>query len=137
MMSSIRQDWRTPRALFHFLNEEFHFDLDVCATSETAVCEKFFDHGSLFRYWERHGKSIWMNPPYGRELRRWVGTAFSTALKGVTVVCLLPARTDTSWFHDYCLKGEIRFLRGRLRFDDERRGRCPFPSMIVVFRGVR
>jgi len=74
-----------------------------------------------------------MNPPYGREIRQWVKKAYESALGGATVVCLLPARTDTSWWHDYCMKGEIRFIRGRLKFGDAREN-APFPSAVVIFK---
>ena len=75
-----------------------------------------------------------MNPPYGRQIINWVEKAYETSLQGSTVVCLLPARTDTKWFHEYCTKGEIRFIRGRLKFNDGKNS-APFPSMIVVFKG--
>ena len=137
MMSSIRQDWGTPDQLFAFLDAEFHFSLDVCAAnSEVAKCPKFWSpaEDSLGNQC-RWVHTCWMNPPYGRQISRWIYKAYRSSIEEcATVVCLLPARTDTSWFHDFCLKGEIRFLRGRLRFDNQRRGRCPFPSMIVIFR---
>jgi len=74
-----------------------------------------------------------MNPPYGRVIGQWVKKAYESSLDGATVVCLLPARTDTSWWHDYCMKGEIRFVRGRLKFGGAR-GNAPFPSAVVIFR---
>jgi hypothetical protein len=74
-----------------------------------------------------------MNPPYGRQIGKWVEKAYQAALAGNTVVCLLPARTDTKWFHEFCSKGEIRFLSGRLKFGGSRNS-APFPSAIVVFR---
>lgn len=138
MMSSIRQDWATPRQLFEMLSKEFHFTLDVCATLDTAVCEQFLtaENDSLALPWTvAPGHTVWMNPPYGRKIGDWIERAYRESTLGVTVVCLLPGRTDTQWFHDYCLKGEIRFLRGRLNFDDKRPSRAPFPSMLVIFRG--
>lgn len=138
MMSSLRQDWATPRQLFEMLDREFHFGLDLCATAETSQALRYLSEGSLDLDWVdlAWGKPLWMNPPYGRKIGRWIHKALQASRAGVTIVCLLPARTDTSWFHDYCLKGQIRFLRGRLRFDDKpsRLGRCPFPSMLVIFR---
>lgn len=138
MRSSLRQDWATPTQLFYFLNREFEFDFDACATRHNAKCANYYDPriNSLSTDWASSGKSIWCNPPYGRSIGEWIRKGYETSLAGSTVVMLLPARTDTVWFHSYCLKAEIRFLRGRLRFDDERRGRAPFPSMIVVFRAA-
>lgn len=124
-------EWSTPQALFDSLDQEFHFDLDVCATQENAKCASFFslEVDGLRRQWSG---VCWMNPPYGQQIRRWVRKAYEASLAGSTVVCLLPASTDTGWFHAYCLRGEVRFLQGRLRFSE--RGRAPFGSMIVIFR---
>ncbi len=138
MRSSLKTDWTTPDQLFHFLDREFRFDLDVCAASAmVSKCDLYFSpkDDSL------HERCIWRfrcwcNPPYGREIGRWIEKAYRSSIEhGSTVVCLLPARTDTSWWHDYCMRGEIRFLRGRLCFNNDRRGRAPFPSAIVIFRG--
>ncbi len=137
MMSSIRQDWATPTQLFKMLDQEFHFTLDVCATDETATTAEWFGSGALDRPWVAVERgSVWCNPPYVKDLGEWVEKGLRSAEKPwwQTVVMLLPARTDTQWFHAYCLKGEIRFLRGRLNFDDLRPSRAPFPSMIVIFR---
>ena len=138
MMSSLRADWGTPATLFKTLDAEFHFVLDVCATAETTKCPRWFNKSedAFTKKWgkEANGRPIWMNPPYGREIGAWVAKACQESRLGATVVCLLPARTDTAWFHDYCLKGEIRLIRGRLSFEGQRKGRAPFPSMIVVFK---
>lgn len=75
-----------------------------------------------------------MNPPYGKEIGKWVKKAYEESLKGTKVVCLLPARTDTKWFHEYCLKGKIEFIKGRLKFGKSKNS-APFPSMVVVFGG--
>ena len=132
VMSSVRSDWATPRVLFEMLNREFQFALDVCATPETALCPRWFHRSedALRQDWDAIaiGRSIWMNPPYGSGIADWIEKATRES-KRSTVVCLLPARTDTSWFHDYCLKGEIRFLRGRLCFDDNRKKRGPIPLL--------
>lgn len=143
MMSSLRSDWATPRNLFEILNQEFQFDLDACATnSAISKCARYFSpkENSLSEKccWRRR---VWVNPPYGRGLGDWVEKGYRSALIGDRqlteyVVMLLPARTDTSWWHDYCMKGEIRFLRGRLSFDNQRKGRAPFPSAIVIFRAL-
>lgn len=133
VMSSIRMDWATPWRIVEMLKREFPFNLDACATAETAICANFFSHedDALSRYWNG---VVWCNPPYGREIGKWVEKAWRESGHGNTVVCLLPARTDTQWWHAYCMRGEIRFLRGRLNFDDTRRARAPFPSAIVIFR---
>ena len=130
--SSATDEWPTPQDFFDHLDEEFHFELDVCATPENAKCNQYFTkrENGLLQEWKG---VCWMNPPYGREIGQWVKKAYESALGGATVVCLLPARTDTSWWHDYCMKGEIRFVRGRLKFGDAR-GNAPFPSAVVVFR---
>jgi len=130
--SSATDEWPTPQEFFDRLNEEFHFTLDVCATPENAKCLRYFtkQENGLLQKWEG---VCWMNPPYGREIGQWVKKAYESALGGATVVCLLPARTDTAWWHDYCMKGEIRFVRGRLKFGDANEN-APFPSVVVVFR---
>lgn len=140
LLSSKKMDWRTPQALFDKLNEEFHFVLDAAATRENAKCSLYFtpEMDGLSRVWGGLGV-VFCNPPYGREIGKWVKKAYTEFVNGgVTVVMLIPARTDTSYFHDYIYgKAEIRFLRGRLRFEDEN-GRAmnpaPFPSMIVIYR---
>lgn len=124
--------WETPIDLFRRLDAEFSFDLDVCALPETAKCPRFFspaDDG-LSQQWEG---ACWMNPPYGREIVQWMRKAFEESLRGCTVVSLVPARTDTEWWHQYAMRGEIRFIRGRLRFGGAANG-APFPSAIVIFR---
>ena len=129
-----RIDWETPQALFDELDAEFHFQLDVCASPKNAKCEPFFtiqDDG-LSRPWAPYG-SCWMNPPYGREIGRWVRKASEEAEYGCTVVGLVPARTDTAWWHDYVIAKatEVRFLRGRVSFSGG--GPAPFPSAVVVW----
>jgi phage N-6-adenine-methyltransferase len=130
--SSETDEWPTPQDFFDRLNEEFHFELDVCATHENAKCPRYFTRreNGLLQQWTG---VCWMNPPYGREIGQWVKKAYESALGGATVVCLLPSRTDTAWWHDYCMKGEIRFVRGRLKFGDASEN-APFPSAVVVFR---
>ena len=133
MMSSKTSEWSTPQDLFDRLNAEFGpFDLDPCATKGNAKCEKFFSFGdySLDKEWTGR---VFMNPPYGREIGKWIEKAYRSARdSGALVVCLLPARTDTRWWHDYCMKGTIRFLRGRLKFGGCRNS-APFPSAVVIF----
>jgi site-specific DNA-methyltransferase (adenine-specific) len=129
-------EWGTPKNVFDELNREFHFTLDACASAELAKCERYFDkqEDALSQPWER---STFCNPPYGPVIAKWIQKAYQEFLAGKTVVMLLPARTDTIWFHGYCLDPavEVRFLKGRLSFIGSRKERAPFPSMIVIFRG--
>jgi len=132
MFSSKTDEWETPQDLFNELDQEFEFNLDVCATKDNRKCKNFYakEIDGLKQNW--HGV-CWMNPPYGREIGKWVKKAYEESLKGSTVVCLLPSRTDTRWWHDYCMKGEIRFIKGRLKFSGNKYS-APFPSAIVIFR---
>ncbi len=135
MYSSNTDNWGTPQWLFDELDKEWHFDVDVCASSENAKCPRYFskEENGLAQDWSQFN-NCWMNPPYGRQIGIWIEKAYNESQKGTNVVCLLPSRTDTRWFHEYCLKGEIKFLKGRLKFNDGKTP-APFPSMIVVFRG--
>ena len=135
MFSSKTPEWETPQELFDSLNKIYGFKLDVCATPENAKCARYFtkEQDGLAQKWEG---VCWMNPPYGREIGKWVKKAYETATQGGVVVCLLPARTDTAWWHDYAMKGDITFLRGRLKFGGSKNS-APFPSATVVFRGVK
>ena len=131
LFSSKKEEWETPQDLFDELNKEFSFDIDVCALPENAKCEKFFtpENDGLQKKW---GGTCWCNPPYGRKIGEWVKKASES---NATVVMLLPARTDTKWFHEYIYKkAEIRFIKGRLKFGDSKNA-APFPSMIVILRG--
>jgi phage N-6-adenine-methyltransferase len=161
LFSSETDLWATPQNFFDKLNEEFQFEIDVCALPENAKCSTYFtpEQNGLEQEWK--GK-CWLNPPYGREIAKWVKKAYESSLNGATVVCLLPARTDTKWWHDYCMKGEIRLVKGRLKFggksikkieypdfnDLDKEGQprikikyeeainvnnAPFPSAVVVF----
>lgn len=132
--SSSTPEWETPQELYDTLDKEFGFVVDVCATPENAKAPTFFtrERDGLKQPWHQYG-TCWMNPPYGREIGKWVKKAHDESLLGATVVCLLPARTDTAWWHDYAVKGEVRFVRGRLRFSGHKNS-APFPSAIVVFK---
>lgn len=133
--SSKTNEWATPQPLFDELNREFHFTLDPCATVDNAKCEKFYaiEDDGLSQCW--CGQRVFMNPPYGRVIGKWVRKAYEASLKGATVVCLIPSRTDTAYWHDYAMKGEIRFLRGRVYFEQPgKTDRAPFPSAVVIFR---
>lgn len=129
---SERTDWETPPKLFRELDARWNFEIDVCASEENAKCVRYFtinDNG-LTQIWAP--LRCWMNPPYGREIGKWMKKAYEESMKGALVVCLVPSRTDTSWWHDYAMRGDIEFLRGRLCFGDGC-GRAPFPSAVIVF----
>jgi phage N-6-adenine-methyltransferase len=130
--SSATDMWATPQDFYDKLHIEFGFTLDVCATAENAKCEQYFtkDEDGLLQPWVG---VCWMNPPYGRSIGEWVEKAYESARNGATVVCLVPARTDTRWWHDYCMQGEIRFVRGRLKFGGSK-DNAPFPNAVVIFR---
>lgn len=133
VFSSLTVEWGTPQGVFDVLDREFNFNLDPCATKQNAKCKKYFtlEDDGLSQTWSG---SVFMNPPYGRVIGHWVQKAFEASQGGATVVCLLPARTDTRWWHDYIMQSkDIRFIRGRLRFGDGE-GRATFPSCVVVFR---
>ena len=130
-------DWQTPAEVWQPLDEEFGFTLDVAAAPDNAKCPRFYaaDSDALARAWAP--EICWMNPPYGYGLPVWIQKAHAEAQAGATVVALLPARTDTAWFHDHVLgHAEIRFIRSRVYFErpDGTKGRAPFPSMIVIWR---
>lgn len=131
--SSQTDNWATPRSLFDTLNSEFGFNLDPCSSHENAKCKRHFtkEDDGLAQSWD--GDRVFMNPPYGRTIGKWMRKAFESSLRGSLVVCLVPARTDTNWWHDYAMKGEIRLIKGRLKFGDAI-ANAPFPSAIVVFR---
>lgn len=124
--------WATPQWLYDALDKEFGFTLDPCSDGANAKCEKFYTpiENGLLRDWGTD--VVFMNPPYS-EVDDWMRKAYGSAMEGATVVCLIPARTDTRWWHEFCMKAEIRFIRGRLKFGDADTG-APFPSAIVVFR---
>lgn len=134
MFSSKTDLWSTPQDFFDDLDKEFHFTLDACALPENAKCKRYFspEQDGLFQPWEG---VVWCNPPYGRQIGKWVEKAAVSAFMGkATVVMLLPARTDTAWFHDYIYgPAEIRFIRGRLKFGGCKNA-APFPSMVAIFK---
>ena len=128
-------EWETPPALFAELDREFGFTTDVCALPHNARCAHFYSPGQdgLKQHW---GGVCWMNPPYGLALRQWVKKAWDSAEQnGATVVCLLPVRADTTWWHDIVLPhaAEVRYIRGRLQFGGVGNS-APFASAVVVFR---
>jgi len=146
MFSSKSDLWCTPQDLFDSLNKEFNFTFDLCATKKSAKCEKYYTPEQDALVQNPISESIWCNPPYSREVGKWVRKCYEIRLCADVniVVMLLPARTDTTWFHDYILgKSEVRFIKGRLKFlnkeDSEKFGNteksspAPFPSMLVIF----
>ena len=144
MYSSKTDEWETPRLLFERLDREFYFSVDAAATADNAKCATWYgatlDALALDR-WAAPPAAIWLNPPYS-ECRAFMAKAAAEARKGCTVVCLVPSRTDTSWWHDYVWDTEqhrprpgveVRFIRGRIKFGEATSG-APFPSVLVVFR---
>ncbi len=129
-------EWETPQDLYDGLNAEFGFNLDPCATDDNHKCLMYYtrQEDGLQQSWG--GCRVFCNPPYS-QVKAWVRKAYEESrIAGTIVVLLLPARTDTKWFQDYCLhRSEVRFLRGRLRFGDAMYN-APFPSMIVIFRAA-
>lgn len=134
LFSSQTAEWATPADFFVELDREFRFELDPCATADNAKCAQFYtkEQDGLAQDWG--GRRVFCNPPYGREIARWVRKCYEESRKGALVVMLIPARTDTAYFHDYIYHKakEVRFIRGRLHFNGHRNA-APFPSMVVIF----
>lgn len=132
--SSATDLWSTPQAFYDKLDDEFHFTLDPCSTDANAKCEKYFTEADdgLSQSWD--GERVFMNPPYGRVIGEWMKKA--SEAKSL-VVCLVPARTDTRWWHDHVIdKGaEVRFIKGRLKFGGSKNS-APFPSAVIVYRNM-
>lgn len=135
--SSKCSSWNTPVEVFEYWNDVFQFELDAAASSENALCKSFYsiDDDSLSKRWTDFF-SVWCNPPYGRDLYKWIRKAFHSSLNGTNVVLLLPARTDTKWFHEIVLPYayEVVFIKGRLKFSGSKHN-APFPSMVIIFLG--
>lgn len=132
--SSQTNEWATPNLFFNELNKEFNFNLDPCATKENKKCDKYYtkEENGLTKNWDN--QRVFVNPPYGRTINQWVKK--SSEARGGVVVMLIPARTDTRYFHEYIynkLNVEIRFIKGRLKFGDSKNS-APFPSMLVIFK---
>ena len=131
---SKRTTWETPPDVFAEYDAEFHFTLDVCATAETAKCARFFspEQNGLVQDW---GDDVcWMNPPYGTQIAAWMEKAYRSSLAGATVVCLVPARTGTRWWHDWVLeKAELRLRKGRITFVGAPHP-AGFDSVVVIYR---
>jgi phage N-6-adenine-methyltransferase len=134
--SSSNNTWGTQQEFFDRLDEEFEFTLDPCASHENTKCDfNYYTEveDGLTQDWE--GECVFMNPPYGRDIVAWLKKAYNESKKpGTIVVCLVPARTDTKWWHDYVMKAkQIRFVKGRLKFGGSKNA-APFPSAVVIFR---
>lgn len=132
--SSNSNEWSTPQNLFNYLDNIYHFTLDPCSTKDNAKCNKYYtiDEDGLSKDWSRD--TVFMNPPYGRGIKHWIEKAYMESQKGAIVVALIPSRTDTSYWHSYCMKSDkIIFLKGRVKFNGSKKT-APFPSAIVVFK---
>jgi len=150
MFSSVSNEWETPIEFYNELNSEFNFTLDPCATDENHLCDKYYTikTDGLSKDWK--DETVFVNPPYGREIIKWLRKCYEESVKNnIVIVMLVPSRTDTQWFHKYVKnKAEVRFLEGRLKFknkllEEEYRlaqkkyklTAAPFPSMVVVYNG--
>lgn len=131
--TSRKHDYETPDYIYGPLNDEFNFTLDPCCTHETAKTAKHYtpEENGLAQSWEGH--TVFMNPPYGGATSKWMAKALVESRKGATVVCLVVSRTSTAWWHDYAMQGEIRFIRGCIKFVGAKYN-APFPSALVIFR---
>ena len=140
-MSSLDSTWTTPKAFFDELDKEFHFTLDAAASLSSAVVPNYFglDHKNLdyrnalnSNWLEASGGGwVFLNPPYGKEIGQFMNKANEEAKVGTKIVALVPARTDTRWWHDFCIHHKIRFIKGRLKFGDGKNS-APFPSALVI-----
>lgn len=142
LLSSEKSYWETPQVFFNQLNKKYHFTFDLAASGSNAKCKNYFNesNNSLSQDWHEIGGNLFLNPPYGRELRKWVKKAYEENLKKQDgyIVPLIPARTDTSYWHDFIFgKAQIKFLRGRLKFElnGEAKDAAPFPSALVIYGG--
>ncbi len=143
MRSSLDDTWSTPRDFFEKLHQEFNFTLDAAALRSSAVVPNYLGpdheygwrHDALTVEWAgaSEGGAVWLNPPYGREIGKFMRKANEEAKKGITVVCLVPSRTDTKWWWDSVIMHEVRFVKGRLKFGGQKNS-APFPSAVVVMR---
>ena len=129
LFSSASDEWETPDWLFDLANKEYHFNFDAAASSTNHKCVSF-SHNSLDIAW---GDSTWLNPPYSR-IGEFIKKAYNESCTGKTVVCLIPSRTDTKWWHEFVMRShEIIFIKGRLKFSGSKNS-APFPSCLVVFK---
>lgn len=132
----LRKSWATPPSLFHRLDQRFGFTLDVCASASNTKCERYFDQeaNSLSQDWGT--ETCFMNPPYGTGIEVWMEKAYKSSFFGATVVCIVPASTDTRWWHDWATLGEVEFLKPRVQFvppPGVKASSCSFGSALVTF----
>lgn len=141
LFSSKSCEWATPPDLFDALNRRFLFTLDPCATPENAKCTRFYTQADDGLRQDWTNERVFMNPPYGRGIEKWMAKAYHSAQAGALCVCLVPSRTCTRWWHDYVMKGKILFMKGRIHFinaANDQQFPAPFASSIVVFsKGMR
>ena len=131
--SSKKHDYPTPRKLYNELDDEFGFTLDPCASDSNHKCDQFYTYhdNGLIQDWS--GEIVYMNPPYG-DVSKWMAKAYRSCVEGgATVVCLVPSRTSTKWWHRYAMKGEVRYIKGRITFEGAKHN-APFCSSIIIFR---
>lgn len=139
VFSSSKREWQTPDNIMRWLRAVFPFTLDVCATAQNKQCEVFYsiENSAFTHVWmdDVHDGVAYCNPPYGRDVEKWLSKMSEEAKFGVVVVALLPARTSNKWFHKYCAKGRVILLEKRVKFliDGVEQHGAPFPSMIVIF----
>lgn len=142
--SSQVDTWTTPKDFYLELNNEFDFGLDAAALESSSLVPSNWygpDHPIKERrdafecFWvnDAKGKTIWLNPPYGKTINKWMAKANEEGKRGGVIVCLVPARTDTKWWHSYCIQHEVRFVRGRLKFGNQKNA-APFPSAVVIIK---
>lgn len=139
MFSSKKEDWETPQLLFDELNKKYKFNWDLASSDANTKCVNHFtvDDDSLSQDWSALEGNLWLNPPYGRELKHWVKKAYESSInRDGALVMLIPSRTDTSYWHDYIFdKAQIKFIRGRLKFENGGAASqpAPFPSALIVY----
>ncbi|WP_409043290.1 phage N-6-adenine-methyltransferase [Latilactobacillus sakei] len=139
MFSSKKEDWETPQLFFNELNKKYKFNWDLASSDANAKCVNHFTVGddSLSQDWSALEGNLWLNPPYGRDLKHWVKKAYESSLdRSGLLVMLIPSRTDTSYWHDYIFdKAQIKFIRGRLKFENGGVASqpAPFPSALIVY----
>lgn len=132
------EKWETPQSLFNHIHQEFHFDLDAAAEEHNTKLPSYIspEQDSLSQDWSTLGTTVWLNPPYGRQIKHWIRKAYEESLKGICVVVLTFARTDTDWWHTYASRAaEIRMIKGRVKFvrEDGHTGPATAPSALLIF----
>lgn len=134
MFSSKNQSWETPKEIFEELNKDFSFTLDPCCTDKTAKCTKYYTEkeDGLKQDWSKD--IVFVNPPYGKDISKWILKCYEESLRGATIVLLIPSRTDTKYQHNIIFEYSkvICFIQGRLKFGNSKNS-APFPSQLVIF----